>query len=54
MPSKKPTCKTCQYYQPSGLCGGIEKQFEAGLFLAVRVVTSANSTACKVHTPKEG
>lgn len=49
----KPTCKTCEYYQSSGLCGGIEKQFDAGLFLGVRIVTSATSKACKVHTPKE-
>ena len=50
--SDKPTCKTCKHYQLSGLCGGIKKQFEAGLGIATKIVVKPDST-CKVHTPKE-
>ncbi len=48
----KPTCKTCKFYNKSGLCGGIKEQVEAGLSLGVRIMTSSSSIACKVHTPK--
>lgn len=51
--SNKPTCKTCIHFHPtSNFCGGIEQQFEVGLFLSVKLVTHPDKT-CKVHTPKE-